>query len=118
MNKHSKFRGLMDCIENSISSHGLTITELYQVMLETLLGVEKEHNQAISELEADNQALRNELEALRSVPKKMAENAAECEEHFLGGYQSKEELDIFVHGMRTVASCMESYANKLEQDND
>lgn len=65
MNKHSKFRGLMDCIENSISSHGLTITELYQVMLETLSGVEKEHNQAISdlesELEAENQALRNEL---------------------------------------------------------
>lgn len=65
MNKHSKFRGLMDCIENSISSHGLTITELYQVMLETLSGVEKEHNQAISELEnelqTENQALRNEL---------------------------------------------------------
>lgn len=73
---------------------------------------------AIKNLKSENQALRNELEALKAVPRQMANNAAECEEHFLGGYQSKEELDIFVHGMRTVASCMESYANKLEQGND
>lgn len=96
----------------------MNIKDMPHVTVEQVLAMRK----AAMKLEADNaalveenQALRNELEALKSVPKKMAENAAECEHHFLGGYRSKEELDIFVHGMRTVASCMESYANKLEQ---
>jgi len=63
-------------------------------------------------------SIQQELDDLKASIKGMVKHAHECEDHFLGGYRDKKELDAFVHGMRTVASCVEGYANQLEGDTE
>lgn len=43
MNKHSKYRPLMDEIQGQIMRAEIGVTGLYQIMLETLDEAEKEH---------------------------------------------------------------------------
>lgn len=42
MNKHSKYRPLMDVIQTKIMRAEIGVTNLYQIMLETLDDIEKE----------------------------------------------------------------------------
>ena len=55
MNKHSKYRPLLDKVELKIARHELSFHEVYQIMLESL-----------DEAETAELALREDLEALRA----------------------------------------------------
>ena len=112
MNKHSKYRPLLDKVEIKIACHGLTTYGLYRIML-----------QVLDEAEDSEASLKEEIRALR------AENDAMCTGYLANGFlvaqvQSEairdfadymQDPEIDPHGFNERAvNLADDYANEIE----
>ena len=71
MNKHSKYRKLMDNIELGIATHEMNVNHIYQTMMNVLDKAEEEHD-ALSQV---NKQLREHIKRKDKQLFFMAENA-------------------------------------------